>query len=183
MPWECFLIEAVRPFVEFFTICQGGGNGHRVVHEVIDGVEFDAATEPTKPWPTHCPQCGIEFDTSKSWTDGGATLSRMGGHVYRRPDTGEEHTRQHEFGAGAMFDATEWSTHHGPDGKAWGVVLPPGGVGDLWLIDGVASGGGRWTRSGEPPKLTVSPSILTPKYHGFLEGGVLTDSLPDRPLP
>jgi hypothetical protein len=62
------------------------------------------------------------------------------------------------------------------------VVLPPGEAYDIWTIDGLASSGGRWTRTGEAPNFTVTPSILTPKYHGYLTAGVLTDSLPDRPM-
>lgn len=32
-----------------------------------------------------------------------------------------------------------------------------------------------WTRTGAIPKVTCSPSILTPRYHGFLRDGFLEE--------
>jgi hypothetical protein len=178
MSWPCFLIEMARPHTEYVVSCSAK---HRVVVEALDDVAFDAAPpEPSAGWPTTCSVCGEVLNFDGDFDDG--WRSRQGGYIWRRPDTGEEHRHQHEFGAGAMFDVSGWSAHEGPDGRALGVVTPPGGNGDLWLIDGPASSGGFWTRTGEPPHLTVTPSILTPNYHGFLQDGVLTDSLPDRPL-
>ena len=116
--------------------------------------------------------------------DGWRTL--MGTRSWRRlDDEGDVRDHQWDFGPGAMFDATDWSPWRSrgtPDGKVWGVVTPPGDPHDVWIIDSEASSGGHWTRTGTPPRLTVTPSILMPRYHGFLTDGVLTDSLPDRSL-
>jgi hypothetical protein len=53
------------------------------------------------------------------------------------------------------------------------VALPPDGGDDLWMVDGTASNGPGWTREGKPPKVTARPSILTPRYHGWLTDGFL----------
>ena len=65
----------------------------------------------------------------------------------------------------------------GPDGMSIGVVLPlPSGM--LWAIDFPPSDNAdaRWSRTGVPPKITVSPSInhVGGGYHGFLQYGILT---------
>jgi len=73
---------------------------------------------------------------------------------------------------GAMYDAF-WYPEKGPDGRALCVSLPPGGGMDFWHVDGPSKGGGGWTRSGEPPFVTANPSILTPRFHGFLRNGWL----------
>lgn len=130
-------------------------------------------------WPTHC-ACGYEFLEDDEWqvtcnamyTDG----HRMWNRVYDLP-------------AGALFNAF-WRHGHfgerpGPDGIIWNLMLPPNGSGTLWCIDGPSTGEnpGYWTRTGAAPNFTITPSILTGQYHGHVTDGVLTDSLPDRPLP
>ncbi len=57
------------------------------------------------------------------------------------------------------------------------LVLTPGGT---WCVDCPATGGGHWTRTGEPPNVTATPSIhLSPgvgpphEWHGFLTAGAL----------
>lgn len=128
-------------------------------------------------WPTHC-ACGREFAEDEPWQ----VLSHV---LYAREDGQKEWTVR-DLPPGAMFD-TPWlpKTWVGPDGRSLSVSLPPqveDMMANIWHIDGESSSGGRWTRTGEPPELTVSPSILTNRYHGFLHNGVLTDSLADRPL-
>jgi hypothetical protein len=62
----------------------------------------------------------------------------------------------------------------GPDGMTL-ILRTPGGD---WVIDGpsyrygevVGSG---WKRKGEPPHLTVTPSIVMPGFHGMLTNGFL----------
>ena len=132
-------------------------------------------------WPTRC-SCGYEFIDSDRW-------QVLGRRLYEN-DSGERRILDIPWRAeagvptwepGAMFDAywlDKWG--EGPDGLHLSVLLPPDG--HVWHVDGPSSSGGGWTRSGTPPAITASPSILTPRYHGFLQNGVLTDSLPDRPL-
>jgi hypothetical protein len=187
MSWPCFMIEEADPRVEYLLMHGNAGSDdfHRVVLEVLHGVEWDdAPDDPPGGLPERCPQCGEAIDYSTTdWKTG--SPSRMGTRDWRNPETGEVRPNQEDWGPGAMFDASAWNEHWAkrtPDGICWGVVLPPGGRGDIWIIDGKASSGGYWQRSGRPPMLTVTPSILSSRYHGFLTDGVLSDSLPDRPL-
>lgn len=176
--WRCFLIEEADPRVEYFTIHDVDGDFHRCVVAVVEGVRFDeAAKEPPGGYPTSCPEC----DRALDWHD----YSRMGTRSWRNVETGEVRPNLEDHGVGATFDKTEWSVHQGPDGRSWGVVLPPGGQVDVWGIDERASSGGYWTRVGTPPLLSVTPSILTPNYHGFLGSngapvGYLSDDLEGR---
>ncbi len=57
------------------------------------------------------------------------------------------------------------------------VVCPNG---QHWLIDSKSSNGEGWRVSGELPNITVSPSILIPGYHGFLQNGVFTADIEGR---
>lgn len=105
---------------------------------------------------------------------------------YRRADTGLTMLLD-EAPAGAMWNAW-WigresrvykgpGSFIGPDGIAL-MVKTPGGD---WFVDGPANNGPGWTRSGAPPRVTASPSILIPHgrgasrepYHGWLRNGVL----------
>jgi hypothetical protein len=114
-------------------------------------------------WPTHC-ACGYAFtgdDPKQVFQD----------TILRRTDTGEEMT-WNEAPPGAMRDCCwirgEWS---GPDGMSITVKCPDA---TDWLIDGPSYHDGKqnhphpWTRTGTPPDISVTPSILTPTYHGFL---------------
>jgi hypothetical protein len=63
------------------------------------------------------------------------------------------------------------------------VCLPSG---DHFCVDSVADGAGEggWTVTGEPPTITVSPSINAPgRYHGWLRDGVLSDDVEGRSYP
>lgn len=115
-------------------------------------------------WPAAC-ECGYAFTHEDVWMIGTES-------IYRRVETGEEKTLG-EFGAGAMFSAF-WMAgfgRPGDDGQIWCVRLPDG---IDWCIDGPSRDGGFWARQGTAPRLSVTPSILTPGYHGFLTDGALT---------
>lgn len=64
------------------------------------------------------------------------------------------------------------------------IQLPDG----PWCMDGIASGDDTesgWTVTGEPPEITVKPSINSRAgqpggYHGFLTAGILSDDLEGR---
>lgn len=59
------------------------------------------------------------------------------------------------------------------------VVMFPGGV--AFCIDRKSSDGTGWTVTGEPPNITVSPSIdHRGKWHGFLQNGVISDDVEGR---
>ena len=71
--------------------------------------------------------------------------------------------------------------YHGPDGRCLVLKTPAGD----WMIDGPSRNNGitgaGWTRTGDPPNITVRPSIGMGdgkgkgrwKYHGHLNNGVL----------
>lgn len=181
MAWQCFMVEEYEPYVQWFTICS---NKHRVVIQEQMQTEFEgASSEPPSGWPDHCSECGVVITDDD-------TRSRMGSHTWRNVETGEIYKTLNDAGVGAMFDASRWtpSSWRGPDGLSLSVVLPPLKLPyqpTVWHIDGPAGGQDNapaWTRQGTPPNITASPSILTGDYHGFLQNGALTDSLPDRPL-
>lgn len=115
-------------------------------------------------WPMACDGCGEPFADGDEWQVGQEPL-------YVAPDGGVYTVR--EMPPGALWDS--WYSWKGPDGRSLCLTLPPEGGYDFWPIDGPASGGGGWTRSGELPLITVRPSILTPRFHGVLTDGVLVD--------
>lgn len=122
-------------------------------------------------WPSAC-ACGYVFQTSDR-------SQCRHERIYVRPDTGEGYElRPGTTPPGAMWDAT-WltDTWRGPDGRCLEMVLPDG---HWWCIDGPSTSGGGWTRTGVPPRITARPSILSPRYHGWLTDGVLSDDLEGR---
>lgn len=128
--------------------------------------------EPDDPrWPETCDACDYRFIEADE-----RQISVQ--HLWKRRDTGEVLSLR-DAPAGAMWYA-DWYHEKGPDGHALCVRVPmPDGVSPMlgdWIIDSTATGGGKWTRSGEPPIVTATPSILIGKperYHGFLTDGVL----------
>jgi hypothetical protein len=75
-----------------------------------------------------------------------------------------------------MWDAWWMPSPKGPDGRYLVVRLPGN---HEWAIDGPSSQHrepGAWTRTGTPPRITASPSILAGDYHGWLRDGVLSDA-------
>lgn len=138
-------------------------------------------------WPAKC-ECGYEFKDDDDWQVLGRQLWENDAGEQRildRPWRSKEQLPMWE--PGAMFDAWWMSDYaKGPDGLHLSVTLPPDG--HVWHIDGPSISGGRWARTGTPPLVSVTPSILTGSYHSFLGSngyppGVLGDSLPDRPQP
>lgn len=142
-----------------------GGRKSLKNHDVADFIG-------DKRWPAAC-ACGYKFVES----DDRQVVSDL---IYRRPDTGEEMTLR-DAPVGALWDAwwlrgtrTGPTTYGGPDGRVITVKTPAG----AWVVDGppVDQPEQKWTRTGEPPKITVRPSIRigSPvRYCAFLTNGVL----------
>lgn len=67
-----------------------------------------------------------------------------------------------------------WRSDFGPDRPGWSIVLPNGTV---WHTRQPASDGVCWDVTGEPPALTVHPSIFdhSPgrEWHGWIRDGHL----------
>lgn len=127
-----------------------------------------------------------------SFTRNGASITTT---IYRAPD-GSRYNAGHgpatlESGeeipqapVGAMWDC-DWyrgAKHENgtqydrnPDGLILAVRTPGGD----WVIDGPSFSDrketGMWTRSGTAPNITATPSILMPKYHGWLRDGYLVE--------
>jgi hypothetical protein len=131
-----------------------------------NGYGMDAKDHSDPLWPTHC-GCGYAFADTDQWQ---YNVDRL----WRRVDTGELFTLD-DAPPGAMWFAPWYEdTFKGPDGRSLVVKTPAGD----WLVDSISSGGGRWTRTGEAPRVTASPSILfhgTPGYHGWLRDGQLVE--------
>lgn len=140
-------------------------------------------------WPKKCDRCAYVFTPEDAWQeflqdifrteDGREFLLREAppGALWRATWFEDRATKADvaktvdPVVACSLVDARkEWV---GADGQSWVVKLPDG---TDWAIDGPSNGGGRWTRTGVAPKFTVTPSILTPKYHGWLRDGVLSDA-------
>lgn len=142
----------------------------------VEGVQQPPPADPR--WPTHC-ICGYQFEDGDAWQ---LFKSRM----YARQDTGALLTL-HEAEPGMMWDAPWFVDFNppwaGPDGRCLIMRLPGNGE---WTIDGPSRNGGGWTRTGDPPKITARPSILSHPsgnvkgYHGFLTDGVLSDDIEGR---
>jgi hypothetical protein len=132
-------------------------------------------------WPQEC-KCGYRFQESDGWSAGTQTL-------YRRPAAGQEF-KIRDAPPGAMWYA-DWmklskdqqyegpGKFIGPDGHCLSVMLPDG---QDWIVDGPASNGPGWTRTGTPPNVTATPSIGRTRedgswiYHGWLRDGKLIDA-------
>lgn len=72
--------------------------------------------------------------------------------------------------AGAMF---RWEPFDKNDREAWCIVLP-NGAGLWWTTYEDDDSHQLWDVSGEPPNITVSPSINAGVWHGFITDGVMT---------
>jgi hypothetical protein len=129
-------------------------------------------------WPSKCDLCDYVFVEDDLW-------QANFGLVFKTDD-GREFTLTSPDQAtndkgvmappGAMWECS-WMPGTGPDGKSY-CVRTPGGD---WHIDGDYRQG-KWSRTGAPPNLTVTPSILIGQkadggwqYHGWLRDGVLIE--------
>jgi hypothetical protein len=133
-------------------------------------------------WPAAC-ECGYAFTDADQWQDWQELVYAVPGtdtrYVLNAPTTTDGGGCR-QAPPGAMWDSW-WMPdgYRGPDGIALTVRLPNGSD---WCPDGPATGGGRWTRTGDPrhEPVTVTPSIASREasdplyYHGFLTEGVLT---------
>lgn len=182
----CFMLEDLRTARYYLRRYAGEAKCQSAwgYHNAMSGMVAEVPEDPEKPytgtrppevdkadarWPALC-ECGYAFvdgDNRQVFAKG----------VYRRQDTGEIMTWE-EAPAGAVRDATWWPDK-GQDGHGWVIKLPDGSE---WLTEGKANNCACpaapehrcWQRTGTVPKITVTPSIATPRWHGWLRDGVLT---------
>jgi hypothetical protein len=184
---QCFMIEStdrarcsLRRYVSSDKAKCSGPFGYHNAHTPIGDRVLDPAALPrvfsladkSQPlhndsqWPSKCEHCDYIFAADDEW-------QLFYDVLYARVDNGAEMTLR-TAPPGAMWDA-DWLPEKGPDGRSLVVKLPPGGMIDEWHVDGPSNNGPGWTRSGEAPRITANPSILTPHYHGWLRDGVLVE--------
>lgn len=141
------------------------------------GIEIQKQLEGDPRWPFCCAACGKPF------------AEIVGNHVdvltYRVWRAADGREFSDDLGGpppGAMRHVWWYDTltpdYGGPDGKTYSVITPDG---HDWIMDGPASNGGKWLRTGEPPVVTAEPSIQTPAWHGFLERGWLVEQRAQAP--
>lgn len=141
-------------------------------------------------WPVQC-GCGYFFIDDDEW--------QVTQEVIYRAVDGRGEWPMHSLPIGAMFDSC-WvggSWRNPADDLAVTVILPPGGPYEYWNTDGPATHQEAdptpedpahtrsvlvphaWTRAGDPRvgPISVTPSIQTSSYHGFLTDGQLTDPM------
>ncbi len=177
--WKCFLLREssicrreLRRYAE--GPCSLGFHLHDVIVVIdpeISGLEEGAFLEgdfKSDPrWPVQC-LCGRPFTPTDHWQV----------HVHRlyhgAPDQKLYAIHDKDLPPGAIWEEP-WRAKRGwvgPDGRSYMVRLP---TRVNFPIDEAAADGGRWTRSGTPPHLTVEPSIHeVGRYHGHLKSGILS---------
>ncbi len=134
--------------------------------KIIEAAPHDWPKDDPR-WPKVCEYCGRAFKDEDKWQVFQQAL-------YQR-HTGEIIPLE-AAQPGDMWDAwwypQQWKT--APDGLCLVLELPGG---HEWVIDRASDSGAHWTRTGVPPAITVTPSVLVPNgYHGWLRNGVLIDA-------
>lgn len=137
-----------------------------ITEDGILGYGKDDVAHDDLRWPKICNGCDYAFLEGDNWQH---NVQRL----YRGAPDGKLYTSR-TMPPGAMFNATWWN-EPGPDGITLAVVLPPNGGDDIWMPDVPSKDGRPWTRTGAIPRVTCRPSILTPRYHGFLTDGKLEE--------
>ena len=122
-------------------------------------------------WPATC-ACGYVFKDTDSRQENRSRL-------YHRNDTGELMTID-DAPAGALYDAG-WFHISGYQRNGDGISIVCKTPAGEWYIDGPASNGPGWQRTGIPPDISVSPSIgigNPQRMHGWLRNGWLEIDMP-----
>lgn len=199
MPWTCFLITptttAQQRMRRYSVVAVGGvcphtteGMGHHAEIAIADGPvcrtpdgDLDSVpidrSDPRWQQIAQC-ACGYRFTDDDAWqiVQDPYYVDLIGSKYTVRPGAGP-----FAAPAGALWEAP-WSGDardpwNGADGKSYMVRLPDG---TDWNMDGPSTSGPGWRRTGEVPRFTVQPSILSRGYHGWFVDGTLSDDLEGR---
>lgn len=203
MSWRCFFlepVESVRVELRRYTSymqgleCPDHHGGHDATVFVEDRpapleetftIDDDPAAFPHDDprWPARC-SCGYEFGEHDKWQVWRRRLHRPVGDPLPVGIGPDHRFTLRDPPTGAMWYA-DWLPQRGPDGHCLAVQCP-GGL--TWMVDGPASNGPGWTRTGTVPDVTARPSIGAGEkhgrwyYHGWLTDGVLSDPLGDSAM-
>jgi hypothetical protein len=206
MEWQCFLItptDRAWRSLRRFTWSGGtagclDGNGHEASTEIAvvpliispDGTyDIEQGADPAQRapahddprWPTVCERCGAPLPADAEW-------QVFHERIYVAEDGREfaiKTNSSHRAPAGAMWEAP-WLNSDGitseffkRSGRSAPIMcmLPDG---YQWCMDQVASNGPGWEVTGTAPNFTARPSILSPRYHGWLTDGMLSPDLEGR---
>ena len=193
---ECFMVERTTLAREYWRRwsrfeartttrdCSMGGEFHLARVVAADAVPFDSEWEgdgrnatpeelADSRFPQVCASCSAPFEPVENWPAGqnGSIAYRDLERLYRLPNGALVPFKEAPPGAMRLWKPPREWDFTGADGMELAVMLPDG---TEWVPDRPASNSGTpWQRNGTPPKLTVTPSILTDKYHGFLTDGFL----------
>lgn len=161
--------------MEYHNAVVSIGTALKSDHPCVSNIHKFDRTDPR--WPSHC-GCGYKFRDCEIWQFHPKDL-------WKRADTGELVTQDTAAPGGMLhaswytdFDDDDLSCYrNGPDKVCLLVKLPN----DVWFCaDGPATNANgimpnsKWTRTGTIPKVTVSPSINHPTWHGWLKNGILS---------
>jgi hypothetical protein len=143
------------------AIAPFGDEGRLIFH-----VEHPKPPHDDPRWPSHC-DCGYAFTEADEWQ----VWTEI---IYRAAD-GREMTLRDGV-PGMMWNAMWMKRNNAPPEEIYLCVVLP--CGHEWYIDGPASNGPGWTRTGTPPKVTATPSIGCGQgnscYHGWLRNGIIS---------
>lgn len=151
--------------------------------EIIEAEDGGISIDPMEwpdydpRWPERCGHCDYEF----TGICGGQLFYEQ---IFLTPDGREVIWRDPQYPLPSIACAPVGAMRHcpwlakelkfvGPDGLSLSVMTPAG----PWEIDSQYPTCGRWSRTGQPPNVTVSPSIhFVDRYHGLLREGYLCDA-------
>lgn len=160
---------------DYYKCANGYGcNAHVVIGQepYEAGVSVNSRTHEVPKddpqWPKVCEVCGRAFEDGDEW-------QRNSSQLYRR-DTGELFLLA-TAPVGAMWDAQWYKDYKGYKKHVDGIMLVVKTPGGDWCVDGPSypNHGPGWERVGTIPEVTASPSILMPRYHGWLKNGWLEE--------
>lgn len=139
------------------------------VEETLDGdmTQFTIPREDPR-WPRTC-RCGYVFAAEDGWQECRTRL-------YKRSDNLGELTTLGNAPAGALYNSGTFSDVADYNRNGAGVCLVCKTPAGEWMIDGPASNGPGWQRTGTPPDINVTPSIGIgdpQRMHGWLRNGWL----------
>lgn len=160
--------------------CTGPLKGYHNADVPLDVVPYDPK-QPTGDlwphvdprWPTTCASCSYEFTFVDEW--------QLSIHRLFQASDGSGRWTLRDAPVGAIWWA-DWlagkfgSANHKARGNGQHLIVKtPDGE---WDVDAPATngtGGGGWDREGDPPIVTVRPSIQMRTYHGWLTNGLLVE--------